>query len=78
MVGLVDLDVLCWLWPCGHVALWSWGPVAFWPLSALVLASAGPCSEIADSAPAAPAGARIVIRGFWIFGFLLLTNPTRW
>ena len=39
---MVDLDVSWWLWPCGHVALWSWDPVALWPCSALVLASARP------------------------------------
>ena len=42
MVALVDLDVLSWLWPCGHVAVWSWGLVALWPRSALVLASFRP------------------------------------
>ena len=31
--------------------------------------------EIANAAPAAPAGVRIPIRDFWVFGFLLLTSP---
>ena len=40
MVDLVDLDVVDVFMMA--VALWSCGPVALWPHSALVLASARP------------------------------------
>ena len=31
------------------VALWSWGPVALWPCSALVLASAHPRASLGNT-----------------------------
>ena len=37
-----------------------------------------PMREIANAAPAAPAGVRAPMHGFWIFGFLLLTNHAPW